>query len=130
MGEWRKPRTFKFSEAESAMLLRIHESLAPMHENESQTVRWSVRIVHFLIFTKGMLPKLAAMIQGLQGSEVYDIPTHAAPEKPRIRAARTERRVAQGVNAPLRFSTTRARATWGTSLSLPNLRPAWSGVQA
>lgn len=82
MGIWRRARSFKFSEAESAMLLQIHESLAPMHENESQTVRWSVRIVHFLIFTKGMLPKLAAMIQGLQGSEVYDIPIRQGePEK-------------------------------------------------
>lgn len=80
MGIWRKPMSFKFSDAERADLQRIHDALAPMHETLSQTIRWSVRIVHLLIFTKGMLPKLAAMIQGLQGSEVYDIPSLAAPE--------------------------------------------------
>ena len=95
MGEWRKARTFKFSEEESAMLLRIHDALAPMHETESQTLRWTLRVMYVLIFTEGSLQVLLMAMQARQGKTVYDnaeqlslqLAGARAYERPRIRVA-------------------------------------------
>ena len=131
MGIWRRARSFKFSEEESAMLLRVHEALAPMHETESQTIRWTLRTMHFLIFTRGMLAELVGAIQGTKRIEVYDDSVHTAPE----RRARRERPVASGVRGPLRFTATTTRQTgmwakvqaWGTSYA--DFRPVFAGGQ-
>ncbi len=104
MGVWRQPVTVKMSDAERAELQRIHDALAPMHETLSQTIRWSLHMIHLVMFTPGMLTKFAAMLQGIQSRQVYDFPTHAAPEQPLPTAARTGRPVASGVGRPLRFS--------------------------
>jgi hypothetical protein len=130
MGIWRRARSFKFSEEESAMLLRVHEALTPMHETESQTIRWCVRMMHFLIFTRGMLAELAGMLQGIHCSNVYDDSVHTAPES----RARRGRPVASGVRGPLRFSATTTRKrmwaterAWGTSYA--DFRPVCAGGQ-
>ncbi len=71
MGEWRKGLTVKLSDAERTNLLQIHKSLAPMHENLSQTLRWCVRVTHILIFTEGSLQLLLIAVQGSQWITPY-----------------------------------------------------------
>lgn len=66
MGEWRTTVGFKFSNDERQCLLEIHQALAPMHENHSQTVRWMVRVMHKLICIEGSLQILLAAMQGSQ----------------------------------------------------------------
>jgi hypothetical protein len=93
MGEWRTPTTVKLSEQERADLQRIHDALAPMHETLSQTIRWSLRMIHSLMFTPGSLAKLDAMLQGIQRSGMYDTPAQeqGAGRKPRRQAQRIAR---------------------------------------
>jgi hypothetical protein len=95
MGIWRRARTFKFSDEESAMLLAIHESLAPMHETESQTVRWLVRTMHMMIFTPGILPRVNKALQGLQRGTVFAFPAPAAQEQVEGRKPRQAQRIAR-----------------------------------
>jgi hypothetical protein len=129
------------SEQERANLLRIHDALAPMHENLSQTIRWCVAQMHFLIFTRGMLAELVAAIQGLQRSSLSDAAARA--EEPITKPSRVGRRVGLSSNAPLRFLANRpsGRARAGeageagmarfiTPFPSLHLLPVRGGVQA
>jgi hypothetical protein len=90
MGVWRRTASFKFGDEDRANLLAIHEALAPMHENLSQTLRWILKIMHMLIFTRGMLGELATMIQGFPRSTVqHTVPVEG--RKPRRQVQRIAR---------------------------------------
>lgn len=140
VGEWRKPLTVKLSDAERAKLLAIHEALAPMHENLSQTIRWCVAQMHFLIFTRGMLAELIAAIQGLQRSFLSDAAARAEERsvKPSQRERPTVLSVGRGplhflANRPGRARAGEAEAVGMAQFITPfrslHLLPVYGGVQ-
>ena len=71
MGEWRQTMHCKVSERERQQLVDIHNGLAGMHENLSQTLRWAIRVVHILMFTEGSLQLLLMAAQGSQCGHGY-----------------------------------------------------------
>jgi hypothetical protein len=66
MGEWVKTRTFRLTDETMRQMQEIQDAFAPFFGNATDTLRGVVSMFHSLLFGRGILERVAGVLQGLQ----------------------------------------------------------------